>query len=300
MAMNNTELGGGSDAYWPSGSKFALCLTHDVDRVDKTWWQCAYYLLKKRDPYQLRSLVNRKKERPFWNFERIMEIERKHGVRSTFFFLNETKRAQPLRPSTYPLAFGNYDINDPRVVSVIRELDAGGWEIGVHGSYDSYLRQDLLVKEKDVLEKILGKPVLGIRQHYLNLDIPATWELQAEAGFKYDSSFGWRDKVDFRDGKDRPFRPFGNGLLEIPMTIMDGPLFASGEGVEEAWKRCQKLIDRAEERGGLLTILWHNNRFNDNEYPGQTGIYERIIEECQRRGAWVTTGGKVYRWCTGR
>jgi peptidoglycan/xylan/chitin deacetylase (PgdA/CDA1 family) len=281
---------------WPNEKKFALCLTHDVDRVDKKWWQCAYYFFKHRDPYQLKSLLTKKKERPFWNFERIMEIESKYGVRSTFFFLNETKKANLLKPSTYSLSFGYYKIDDPRIVGIIRALDSDGWEIGVHGSYDSYLNKDLLRKEKATLEGILGKPVLGIRQHYLNLSIPRTWELQAREGFRYDSSFGFRDKVGFRDDKLRPYRPLDDELLEIPMTIMDGPLFASSRNNEEAWEKCKRLIDQAQNQSALLTILWHNNRFNDKEFPGQTEIYEKIIKECQSRGAWVATGEEIYRW----
>ncbi len=288
------------DASWPDGRRFALCLTHDVDRVDKRWWQCAYYFLKNRDPYQLRSLFTKGRDRPFWNFERIMEIEERLGVRSTFYFLNETKRAEFLRPSTYALSYGYYSLDDPRIVEVIEDLVSGGWEIGVHGSYDSYRSKDLLLQEKVRLEEVVGKPVMGIRQHYLNLDVSGTWELQREVGFRYDASFGYRDRVEVREGRDLPFFPIGDGFLEIPLTIMDGPLFSTARDLEHAWEECRGQIDRAEERGTLLTILWHNNRFNDNEFPGQTGIYERIIEECQRRNAWVTTGEGIYKWWTGR
>jgi peptidoglycan/xylan/chitin deacetylase (PgdA/CDA1 family) len=284
--------------YWPGEKQFALCLTHDVDRVDKRWWQCAYYFLRNRDPYQLKSLVTKKKERPFWNFERIMDIERERGVRSTFFFLNETKKANLLKPSSYALSFGYYDIDEPAIVDVIKALDTGGWEIGVHGSYDSYLNRELLIKEKEALERIVGRPVRGVRQHFLNLRVPETWKLQAEAGFKYDSSFGFRDRVDFRDSKIRPFHPLDNDFLVIPMVVMDGPLFQHSERIEDAWTKCASMIRQAEEQGAVLTILWHNNRFNDQEFPGQAGVYKRIIQECQDRGAWVATAGEVYQWCT--
>lgn len=291
--MNETE------AYWPQDRRFALCLTHDVDRVDKAWWQCAYYFYKNRDPYQLRSLLTKRWERPYWNFESIMEIEERYGVRSTFFFLNETRKAQRLRPSTYALGSGYYCLEEPRITEIIRRLDSGGWEIGLHGSYDSYLDMELLRSEKELLEGIIGKPVMGVRQHHLNLDIPRTWELQRDIGFAYDSSFGSNEKVEFREGRLRPFRPLGDGFLVIPMTLMDGPLFDSGQSAEEAWKACEGLIDQAMDQGGLLTALWHNNRFNEREYPGQAGTYERLIKECLDRGAWVAPAGEVCRWCLG-
>lgn len=265
-----------------------------MDRVDKYWWHCAYYFVKSARLYHLKSLFTREKERPYWNFERIMALEEKHGVRSTFFFLNETKMWEALKIDTFKLAFGNYDLNNPEIVNIINKLDKGGWEIGVHGSYDSYNNKRLLAHEKGELERILKKPVVGIRQHYLRLDIPETWKIQYDIGFKYDASFGFRDKVEFRDGKFLPFKPVGGDFVAIPLAIMDGPLFGSSNNdIEDAWLMCKKMIDYSENHGGILTVLWHNNKFNDDEYPGQIWVYDKIIEECKKRDAWIGTCREV-------
>jgi peptidoglycan/xylan/chitin deacetylase (PgdA/CDA1 family) len=286
-----------NDTIWPDGRKFALCLTHDVDRVDKSWWHCAYYFANTGNTYHLKSLFTKGNERPYWNFERIMSLEEKHGVRSTFFFLNETKKLEILKYDTFKLALGNYNLNNPRIVDIIKKLDEGGWEIGVHGSYDSYKNKKLLSREKKELEKILKEPVVGIRQHYLRLEIPVTWKIQQEIGFKYDASFGFRDRVEFRDGKLLPFKPIGEDFLAIPLAIMDGPLFNSSIDTADAWHKCEKMINYAEETGAILTVLWHNNRFNDDEYPGQMQVYERIIEESKKRNAWIATGAEIWNWC---
>ena len=278
-----------SNNIWPEDKKFALCLTHDVDRVDKSWWHCAYYFAKTGNPYHLKSIFTKKKERPYWNFERIITIEQKHGVRSTFFFLNETKKLEILKSETYKLNLGRYALNDPKIIEIIKLLDGSGWEIGVHGSYDSCNNKELLTQEKRELEKILGRPVVGIRQHYLRLEIPETWKIQQEIGFKYDASFGFRDRVEFRDGKLLPFRPIGGEFVVIPLAIMDSPLFNSSADIKDAWLKCEKMINLAEKTGAVLTILWHNNRFNDHEYPGQTRVYEKIIEESKKRNAWIGT-----------
>jgi len=271
---------------WPDGKKFALCLTHDVDRVKKEWWHCLYYFAKTKKIYHLRSLFPQRED-PYWNFERIMGIEEKYGVRSTFFFLNECKKVEVLKPITYPLAFGNYDISDTGIVAIIKKLYEGGWEVGVHGSYDSYASKKLLLKEKEELEQVLGKSVYGIRQHYLNLKMPETWKIQRDVGFKYDGSFGYRDKIGFRDGKELPFKPFNDDFLIIPLAIMDGPLFASSKNLDDAWSKCKELMDYCEKKGALLTVLWHNNRFHDREWPGHAEVYERIIYECLKRKAFI-------------
>lgn len=269
----------------PDGENFAVCLTHDVDRVKKTYQAITHFLMDGR-AYHLTSIFST--SNPYWTFDKIMEIEEKHNVRSTFFFLNESKRLNLFKPSTYKLTLGRYNIHNQKIIEVIKKLNKDGWEIGVHGSYDSYQNKDLILREKNELEGILGKPVLGIRQHYLNLDIPNTWELQREVGFKYDSSFGFRNRIGFRGNKIRPFRPFDDEFLEIPLTIMDGPLFKSSKGIYTAWRKCENLLKYIEKKKGLLTVLWHTDRFNDREYPNQMRVYEKIIEESLKRNAWVT------------
>lgn len=225
-----------------------------------------------------------------------MNIEEKFGVRSTFFFLNESKRTNIFRPSTFKLTLGNYSIHDPRIVKIIRQLDALGWEIAVHGSYDSYDDPDMLKKEKTTLESILSKPIIGVRQHYLRLKIPNTWAYQKKAGFLYDSSYGYTDRVGHREGRHIPFAPDNDNFIVLPLTIMDGPLF-SNFSLEDAWKRCNALIEDAENNNSLLNILWHNNRFNDDEFPGQTKVFEKIISECLDRGAWVAPCRDIATWC---
>jgi len=282
---------------WPERKRFAICLTHDVDRVKKTWWQSLYYFVKTRKLYHLKTMFQ-KRNNPYWNFERIMAIEDKYGVRSTFFFLNESKKLEILRPSTYKLSLGRYDINSPEIVEIIKELDKNGWEIGVHGSYDSYRNKELLTKEKKALEKIVSHKVIGIRQHYLNLEIPTTWQLQKEVGFKYDASFGYRRDVGFRGNKLIPFKPFGeeDDFLVIPTTIMDSALFYKYPSPKMAWRKISEVFKYAERTGALITILWHQRVFNENEFPEWSKIYERIITEGLKRGAWIGTCKDVYEW----
>jgi len=83
---------------WPEGKKFALCLTHDVDRIRKEWWHCLYYFAKTKRMYHLRSLFPQSED-SYWNIERIMNIEDRYGVRSTFFFLKESKKLEVFKPS---------------------------------------------------------------------------------------------------------------------------------------------------------------------------------------------------------
>jgi peptidoglycan/xylan/chitin deacetylase (PgdA/CDA1 family) len=276
---------------WPDNKKFGLCLTHDVDRVKKTY-QCVTHFLRDRRFYHFKSILEN--PNPYWTFDTIIELEEKYGVRSTFFFLNESKKHNYFRPSTYKITFGRYDILNPKIVDIIKRLDEGGWEIGLHGSYDSFNDIALLQKEKTTLEKILKKPILGTRQHYLHLNIPQTWEIQRDIGLSYDSSYGYLDKVGYRGNFYNPFRPFNDKFLVIPLTIMDGALFKSGVNFDDAWSQCMNIFDIAEKMGGLVTIVWHIIEFNENEFPGQKALYEKIIKECLNRNAYVGSCRDIY------
>jgi peptidoglycan/xylan/chitin deacetylase (PgdA/CDA1 family) len=290
---------------WEDTRPFALGLSHDIDRVAKRW-QFAYYLFQALVSLRLDELRQHLRslqallhaDDPYWNFERIMTLEDDLGVHSTFFFLNEPGRASVLKPGSMTLFCGRYDINESRIRQIIRDLHAGGWEIAVHGSYHSYQDQRLLSSEKKQLEALVGESVKGIRQHYLNLDIPATWQHQAQAGFSYDSSLGYSDRVGFRWGAVHPFYPrdplTGKKIpvLEIPLGIMDASLMR----MDNPWQAVLSMIDRVEQEQGVLTINWHQRVFNPWEYREWQDMYVRIVRECERRGAWIAPLGEVAEW----
>jgi hypothetical protein len=149
-----------------------VALTHDVDRTDKTY-QCITHglkSLKKGDipsvKYHLLSWRHRRKV--YWNFEDIISLENQYGAKSTFFFLIESMPFQLFKPSRWKLSLGRYNIQEHRIASIIRYLDKNGWDVNLHGSFESYHNPALLEGEKKLLENILGHKILGVRQHYLN------------------------------------------------------------------------------------------------------------------------------------
>lgn len=300
-----------ADVNWPTGKRFAVCLTHDVDRIRKTYQYFTRFLrffgkaeikYAAREGFEFFKLYLNKpvKKNPYWNFEKIMEIEDIYDVRSTFFFMNESGKANVLKPNTWKLYLGRYNIQNPEIVDIIKRLHSEGWEIGLHGSYKSYKNKKLLKKEKAELERILDEPVYGVRQHYLNLEIPMTWKIQEELGLRYDASFGFGDHVGFKDDKYFPFHPFNSPFLIIPLTIMDSALFSHIKNTEEAWSECKKYVEIAEEKNALLTIIWHQRSFNEKEFPKWSELYGKLIALCKQKNAWIATAGEIEQWCNQR
>ena len=274
-------------------AEFALCLTHDVDRPYKTY-QALYYALMERNPTHLRALFSG--HNPYWQFESLMDIEDELGVRSAFYFLSEPGLvARPfrewLRPRYWIEHFGRYDVTAPRMADVIRKLDAGGWEVGLHGSYDSYDDPDRLREEKARIERVLGHPVQGGRQHYLNRTPGTrTWEHHRDVGLRYDSSLGSATEYGFQHGYDLS-HPFDDEFAVFPLTVMEVALLEGNTDVESAWADCERLLEEAADNDAVMTVLWHP-RYVGEDFPVSRTLYRRLIERALDIGAWVGPPGE--------
>jgi len=275
---------------------FALCLTHDVDRPYKTF-HSVVYALRDRDPEHLRSLIPG--INTFWTMEKIMSLEADLGVRSAWYFLTEDRLFGDRPPREWfskegwRLYAGRYDIDDQRIVDLIAELDAGGWEVGLHGSYESPTDHQRLAREKRAVERVLGKSLKGGRQHYLNLSVPETWQHHQAIGLNYDCSLGSSDSYGFEHGY-KPKRPFDDEFIVFPLTIMELALPDVEDDIEAAWRECERVLQEAAENDAVMTILWHPRFFSELDFPNYTELYRRIIVRAQELGGWVGPPGALY------
>lgn len=275
-------------------AEFALCLTHDVDRPYKTY-QSLYYALKERDGSHLASLLPG--HNPYWQFESVMELEEELGVRSAFYFLTERSLFEyPLREWVRPRYWlehlGRYDVETPPITKVIETLDAGGWEVGLHGSYSSYDDRERLQYEKSKIERVLGHHITGGRQHFLNR-VPETWDHHREIGLDYDSSLGSSTEYGFHHGYDLCY-PFDDEFVVFPLTLMEVALPVGTGSLESAWAECERLLEEAAANDAVMTVLWHP-RYLGADFPGYRTLYRRLIERAVEMDAWVGPPGEYLR-----
>ena len=227
---------------------------------------------------------------PYLNFKAIQKIEETFGANSSFYF-----KATLRDPEGWSWI---YDISTLK--NELGAITDRGGEVGLHGGFYSYNNSKELKKEKDALEKALGKNVIGIRMHYLRFNVPYTWRLLADLGFKYDTTFSYSDMPGFRNGMALPFRPYDMYLnkeidiLEIPLVIMD--LSLAKMPIEEAWMIIKELVEVTEKNNGVITILWHNTIFDDIFWGGWAHLYERVLRYLNEKNAWITNGEQIYRY----
>jgi hypothetical protein len=262
-----------------------LALTHDVDRTEKSYQYVSGFLkaVSKGDiPKALYHMKRPKDKEPYWNIYDIAALEESYGLKSTFFMLDETIRFNPLKPKTFVLAYGRYDPFEPKIQEAIRYLDSKGWEIGVHGSYLSYNNKALLGREKQRLESIVGHPIVGTRQHHLNLD-ENTWKIQEELGFIYDSTWGFNNDIGIKEGRIMPFYPNNTKFVVFPLTVMDVCFMK----IENRWDKFHKVLDEIEEKNAIMVVNYHHRVYDEREYPGYKSSYIRIIETALKRNAKI-------------
>lgn len=276
---------------WPDRAPFGVWLTHDVDRVRKTYQYATDILTKHKLP-DFRPFV--RGQDPYFNIDRILALEGSLGVRSTFFFLEESIPLSP-NPRRWPLALGKYRFSDGRVATAIRRVREKGWEVGLHGSYLSYTNEGLLRREKRNLESVLGEPVVATRQHYLNLEVPTTWEIQERVGFKLDATYGRIGELGFPQNRYWPFRPEGLDLLVVPLVVPDAAVIRGRWSEEETQDRIRAVLSQAGETHALVTVLWHQRLLNPVEFPVNWGVYRWLIEGARAMGAWFGTARDILR-----
>lgn len=275
---------------------FGLCLSHDVDRIYKTY-QYVFDSITEKDPRKFAGYFRPKN--PYWTFPRIMEIEQELGVRSSFNVLDEIHISQ--RPKSdwfsedgWKLFAGRYDINDPQLVSQLRTLDSLGWEIALHGSYTSSENPERFSYEKERIESAIGTEIIGNRQHYWRISKPDTWKHLRDVGIKYDTSLGSSTEIDFQHGYEL-IRPFNDEFVVFPWSLMDGAVMQSGNSISEIKDNCMNVLQDAKANRSVLVADWHSGKiFYRNDRPNWGKIYKWMIEEAIDLGAWVGSPGKFY------
>jgi peptidoglycan/xylan/chitin deacetylase (PgdA/CDA1 family) len=234
-----------------------------------------------------------------------VDLESKYGYRSTFFAAAHVGRPHHLDPFYYlddTVYWGHQELP---LWQALKRLEKGGWEVGLHGSYQSYLDPERLRQEREYLSQKLGRSVEGVRQHYLRLETPETWRSQSQAGFLYDSTLGFNEMPGFRAGIGLPFQPFGLerrerlDFLELPLVAMDSAVLGQATQnltIDQATDRCIGILNKVAETNGLVVLSWHTNVLDQTHWPGWLEVYERILSYLQTRNVWVAPAGEIAAW----
>ena len=231
--------------------------------------------------------------RPFlWAFVLTHDVETAagyHGIRR----LRSLEEDAGFR-SSWNFVPGRYDVED----AVVRELQAAGFEVGLHGLYHD--GRDLESRAM-LLERLPTMRAWADRWGSVGFRSPATqrgWELMGLLGFDYDSSYPDADPYEPQPGGSCSWLPYFIGdLVELPITLpQDHTLFIIlRQRDASVWiNKARQLRDR----GGLALLLTHPDYMVDR---GLLSAYASFLQEF-RDGAppWRALPREVSDWWRSR
>ena len=304
----------------PDGYPFIACLTHDVDNPSirqHKWDHTMFGFLYRavfgslgnlfRERIRVGGLltnwaaalklpfVHMGLARDFWRGfdDRYLELE--NGLSSTFFVIpfknNPGKNSHGQAPVFRAARYGAADIAD-----TIRKLMNTGSEVGLHG-IDAWIDSARGRAEIEEIRCLTGATKIGVRMHWLYYDQQSPVALE-KADADYDSTVGYNETVGYRAGTTQAYKPLtATRLLELPMHVMDTALFYPdylGLSSGDASRLLGRMVDKAVQFGGCLTINWHDRSLSPERL--WYASYRDLVQDLKNRGAWFSTAGQAISW----
>jgi hypothetical protein len=212
---------------------------------------------------------------PYDTYAYMDEQHQNHKAEALYFFLVSD--------------FGEYDRNLPISSTAYSKLITNRskkYGVGLHPGVGSHRRFDVIISEKSRIEKLIGRPCVHSRQHYLILKFRTTYRLLRAAGIRHDFTMGFHDQPGFRAGTARPFLWFDlkkdetSNLMVHPFMIMDTTLKKyMNLPPQEAIARTAEMIEQVKKVGGEFICIWHNETLcNDGEWSGWREVWEKTLQ----------------------
>jgi peptidoglycan/xylan/chitin deacetylase (PgdA/CDA1 family) len=292
---------------WPAGRRWAVALSHDLDVVARWPVFTALRLLELGRKRDIRRVVNvflaatrTVAGDPVWSGVRqILEIERAHAVRSTWFVLCGTPTFATMRAGDL-----TYLPESPAARRIISALMDAGHAVELHGSFQTYVTAERFREQRQRLATITGVKPNGVRQHYLRMRPGQTQCAMADAGFEHDSTFGFADRNGFRLGAADVVPAWSEAdeqvlnLDELPFAWMDRAL-SKYRGIEspQAWiDDALQLAASARESEGVWCGIWHPNLTPALGFPEAPQAYAQLVGALAALEPLFETSREIVAW----
>ncbi len=240
----------------------------------------------------LKNILGGKKEKLK---EQIKTIQGKQSDAFDIFdFLNVQMHQYKFNPIFFfPVAktHGKYDKNPPQSNTAFQQLikkQSELFDIGVHPSWQCGDSKNILVQEKDFLEKTSGEKITKSRQHYIRMTLPKTYQNLIELDIEEDYSMGYGSIDGFRASTSKPFYWFDlstnkKTALQIhPFCWMDATAYHhTKDAPEKALEKLQYYLQTIQKIDGQMITVMHNNYLSElPEYVQYRNMISSFWKKC--------------------
>ena len=254
--------------------------TYDIDIAwsfkSKGLWRNIGGFIKSPSLERISVLAKLKKD-PFDSYTFLKELHTKHKVAPVYFFLVATSR------SRYDKNISPYN---HRMWQLIKQ-HAKLYSIGLHPSWKSNEKPDLIKKEKKILETAAGMPVTNSRQHYIKFSLPDTFQTLLDNNITDDFSMGYGSINGFRASVASSFYWYNlqtensTTLRVHPFCFMDANSFyEQKQTAEESFAELMHYYHACKKINGQLITIFHNHFLgSDKLYTGWKEMYATFISQ---------------------
>ena len=209
----------------------------------------------------------------------------------TFDYQIELQKELKLNP-LYFILCGDYATNDKNISisnnsfqNLIKRIGDYA-HVGIHPSYSSYLKKDIIKNEVSRLSHVLNREITMSRQHFLRLYLPLSYQILIELDILDDYSMGYASQAGFRAGYADTFAFFDleNDIktkLKIhPFALMDGTMRDYlALDTQESFEKAKSLIQEVKNVNGTFILLWHNETLSgEKRWEGWITLYRKILD----------------------
>ena len=257
-----------------------IYLTHDVDIPFqyRTPRSLVKALLNGHFKGALKIYKGNVEDDAFFTFPWLLEQNKKLQAETIFFIKSAVESCNFDNP--------RYNLNSKDIQYLFKIIEKAGAKIGLHCSYLSSDKLELIEKEKKKLEQYSDSTIYYNRNHYLRAKEPQDMQYLINAGITDDFTMGFADVSGFRLGTCRAVKWIDvrtkkvSNLTLHPLTIMectlDRPQYMNLD-YESALTYCQQLIDLTFMFNGDLNLLWHNTNVVKSANNWQSMLYENVL-----------------------
>lgn len=270
--------------FWPDFRPSCCILTHDIDWLTYSPFHKAVFrgpLKASRSLEIITSRLIRGKDYG-WNIPETLELEKKYGVQSTFFFLTKY---------------------DQKVMSIFQRsielAKQANSEIALHGYHASHKSKKALDNELEMFSKNTGEKPFGLRYHILKFTVPQSWILESEADLEYDATFSYNEFYGFRSEICFPFHPFVDArlpIIEIPTSFMDWTALNRNTRGSKLRTKIKEIMDLVETFNGVLVVNFHNTYLNPETFADIYAAYETLLKSVSSKNYWICTARDCAKW----
>ena len=218
---------------------------------------------------------------PHSKLDWLMDVNEKAGNQMTFFII---------AAQTAGHIDGHYQLEEPRIRDLLQRIHQRGHELGLHGSYNSYLNKMQISTEVNRLKNYLKSSQIhqkhmGNRQHYLRWSSLHTAAYLDAAGLRYDSSLSFADHAGFRSGTcfEYPMYDINKrqalSIKQRPLILMEQSILSDAYlGIKDPEQALNLMLLYKKTCAfykGQFTLLWHNSNLTKQK---EQSMYLELIQ----------------------